>query len=344
MKEIIAQLFYEIEKKNDTVLVTLIDDNGSAPRGAGSQMLINRNGRLMGTVGGGAVELRCQEMAQQLLQKRCSTVHDFWLHSNSKEDIGMVCGGDVTAQFQFIPADDPDWQELAAALAQRMEARQPGYFILREDGELPALVGDGTVLGGSVIVPELLSKLCGRGCLRMEGYFSMPLPIGQRAIIFGAGHVAQALCPVLSTVDFRPVIFDCRPELCTKELFPEAEEIVCGDFAHIAEKVTITPEDYLVVMTNGHSHDFEVECQVLRGEFAYLGVIGSRKKTASVNQRLLAAGIPQRALEKVHTPIGTNIKAVTPAEIAVSIAGEMIYVRAMARETQGELQHGCPMH
>ena len=97
-------------------------------------------------------------------------------------------------------------------------------------------------------------------------------------------------------------------------------------------------------MTSGHSYDMEVQDQVLRGDFAYVGVIGSRRKTASVNQRLRERGVPEEAIQQVHTPIGMSIKAVTPEEIAVSIAGEMIYVRALRREANGVVNHGCPMH
>ena len=100
----------------------------------------------------------------------------------------------------------------------------------------------------------------------------------------------------------------------------------------------------MVVMTNGHEYDFQVQVQVLRGETAYVGVIGSRKKTAFVNQRLREVGIPEEKIAFVHTPVGTPIKAVTPEEIAVSIAGEMICVRAARREAAGEVHHGCPMH
>ena len=84
----------------------------------------------------------------------------------------------------------------------------------------------------------------------------------------------------------------------------------------------MTEEDFVVIMTNGHMHDFQVEEQILRGPFAYVGVIGSRTKTASVNRRLREAGIPEESIAQVHTPIGTAIQAVTPAEIAVSIAGQ----------------------
>ena len=119
----------------------------------------------------------------------------------------------------------------------------------------------------------------------------------------------------------------------TRERFPTADAVVCCDLDHLADAVPVGGEDYVVVMTNGHSHDFAVQEQVLRGQYAYIGVIGSRAKTASVTARL-----------RVHTPIGTAIKAVTPEEIAVSIAGEMICVRATRRENAGVQLHGCPMH
>ena len=99
-----------------------------------------------------------------------------------------------------------------------------------------------------------------------------------------------------------------------------------------------------MVMTSGHTHDFIVQEQILRRDFAYVGVIGSRAKTASVNARLRAAGVQETAIASVHTPVGVAIKAVTPEEIAVSIAGEMIYERALRREKDGPRHHGCPMH
>lgn len=341
MNQIFAQLFYEMEKHRDTVLVTLIDAAGSAPRKSGSQMLVGASGRLTGTIGGGAVERRSEEMAMALLKEMRSAVHDFLLHTAaSGGDIGMVCGGDVTAHFQFIPAEDASWQALASALTERLTAHQRGWLVLREDGGCGALLGPEGLLWGDLpkgVEPASLQT----DCVRQDGLFSMPLPIGERALLFGAGHISQALCPLLVTVGFRPVVFDCRPELATRTLFPTAEEIICGDFTSIKDHLTVTEEDFVVIMTNGHMHDFHVEEQILRGPFAYVGVIGSRAKTASVNRRLREAGIPEESIAQIHTPIGTAIRAVTPAEIAVSIAGEMILCRA---ERRGDKPHGCPMH
>jgi xanthine dehydrogenase accessory factor len=322
MEQIFSQLFYEVEKHRDTVLVTLIADRGSAPRKAGAQMLVGAEGRLVGTIGGGAVEGRSIQLSQQLLAQRRSCIREFPLHQAPERDIGMVCGGDVTAHFQFIPAEDPTWSETASRALALLNRRTAGWLVLAEDGSAPALLDRESVVSGSL--PEDTAQ-----ALRTPG-FSM-----------AAGHISQALCPLLNTIGFRPVVFDDRPELANTRLFPTAEQVICGDFTRISDYLTITDEDFVVIMTSGHVRDFQVEEQTLRGDFAYVGVIGSRRKTASVNQRLLEAGIHQSSIDLVHTPIGTPILAVTPEEIAVSIAGEMIQVRAQRR---GPTSHGCPMH
>ena len=227
----------------------------------------------------------------------------------------------------FVPNDGSDMMvrlyALAAEVLRCVRDRVPGWLVLPLDGGAPRVTEQ----------PET-----------DENTFFMELPVGERALILGAGHIARALVPLLRTVGFRPVVLDDRPGFATAENFPQADDTICAAFTPLEDSVTLTPEDYVVIMTNGHEHDFQCEVQVLRRETAYVGVIGSRKKTAYVNQRLREAGIPEEKIAFVHTPIGTAIKAVTPEEIAVSIAGEMICVRATRREAAGEVHHGCPMH
>lgn len=343
MDRIFAKLLYEMEKNRDTVLVTIIADQGSTPRGTGSQMLVGSKGRILGTIGGGAVEARSEEMAQQVLKEKQSRCHLFQLHERAKEDIGMVCGGDVRVLFSYIPGDSEEWVKLAGAILEHIAQRQAGWLVLYGDGAMPALMdGNGReILGQSVPGSQTRN---GWIPFRSGEYSCLPLPIGERAFIFGAGHCAQALAPLLNTVGFRVTVFDEREEYVSRENFPTAEKLVAGDYTRIGDYLNIGEGDYVVVMTSGHSYDLEVQDQVLRGEFAYVGVIGSSKKTASVNQRLRDRGVSDEAIARIHTPIGTAIKAVTPEEIAVSIAGEMIYERAVRREATGITVHGCPMH
>lgn len=343
MDRIFSKLLYCMEKKQDTMLVTIIADQGSAPRGAGSQMLVGAEGRIIGTIGGGAVEGNADAMARKLLERRISCCHMFELHESAAENIGMVCGGDVKVLFQYISGTDPLWRSLAESLMERIAARQMGWLCLSVAGGAPALLNEaGQALVGEA-VPGVATK-DGWKPAQSDSVFSLPIPVGERAVIFGGGHCAQALAPLLHTVGFRVTVFDERAEYACPENFPSAERILTGDYTKLEQYLEITADDYVVVMTNGHSYDLEVQDQVLRGEFAYVGVIGSRKKTAAVNQKLLERGVSQEAIAKVHTPIGTSIKAVTPEEIAVSIAGELILTRAIRREANGFVAQGCPMH
>lgn len=322
MQTIFSKLLYEMEKQHDTVLATIIRESGSTPRGAGAQMLVNAQGPQAGTIGGGNVENLSIIHAQELIARKRGDVREYKLHRSETEDIGMVCGGDVTVLFTFISASDASWRALASSLLERIAKYQPCYLSLPLTGQSGYLTDE---------PPK-------------DGAFSLPVAIGERALLFGAGHCALALAPVLKSIGFRVTVFDDRADLVTKERFPAAESLICGDFGHIAQYITTEPEDYIVIMTSGHTHDFEVQEQILRRPAAYVGVIGSRAKTASVNARLRAAGVDEAAIASLHTPVGVAIKAVTPAEIAVSIAGEMIYERALRREQAGIQVHGCPMH
>ena len=339
MVQIYSQLAYELENKSDIVVATIVADSGSAPRGAGAKMLIGERGRILGTIGGGAMEWKSEKMARELLREKRSLVHCFRLHKNDTEDLGMICGGDVTVLFQYVGHADAQWMALAAKLCE-VSGQKDAVLCNPLDGSLPALFRGGVCVAGAPaqIEPALLS---GGTVVCRDGYYIEPLPGGNRVILFGGGHISQALAPILPTIDFRPVVFDNRQEYANPGLFPDAEQVICGDFAHIGQSLSLTAEDYVVIMTNGHAHDFVVQEQVMRGPYAYLGVIGSRAKIASINKRLSENGFSAAQIAAVHTPIGVQIKSVTPAEIAISIAAELILVRAEKRTPQSV---SCPMH
>ena len=141
--------------------------------------------------------------------------------------------------------------------------------------------------------------------------------------------LAQALVPVLAGVGFRCVAMDDRPEFARKDLFPDAEDVRLIDFTDIAASIAITPEDYICVMTRGHAFDGVVQAQAMMSPACYIGVIGSRRKIAGVTARLKEEyGFVDADFARVTSPIGLAIRAETPAEIAVSIAGQLIALRA----------------
>lgn len=321
MQKLFTKLIELLDNKQDAMIVTIIDEAGSSPRGRGSQMLVAASGQLLGTIGGGSVEKTSEQLGLELLQTRKSGIHHYELRKNVKEDIGMECGGDVTVHFQFVDASIEAWKDLASEIVDRIENKTKAYLTLSLDGEIPTLTDEEA---------------------DDNKHFSMSLPIGERAILFGGGHVCKALAPILSSVGFRITVMDEREEFVTTERFPMAEERIVGDYTKIGDYLDIKPDDYIVVMTNGHTHDYDVEEYVLRRETAYVGVIGSAKKTASVNERLREAGVSEDMINYVHTPIGIDIKATTPEEIAISVTGEMVLVRATLRNDGDEVKR-CPM-
>lgn len=322
MRTIFETLLSLLDRGKDAVLATVVSAQGSTPRGTGAQLLAGKEGLLAGTIGGGPGEAQALTLAAELLNERQSALRRLELRHGGELD--SVCGGEQTVLLQFIPGDGETWRALAREVLERLEAHRGGCLALEAD-KAPLLLEEGG--------PAWDGKR-----------LTLPLPVGERVVIFGGGHCALALAPVLRSVGFRLAVFDDRPAFADPARFPEAETVVCAPYTDLAAALALTPEDYAVVMTSGHSHDFEVEEQLLRRPLRYVGVMGSRTKTAYVNQKLREAGVPEEAIRRVHTPIGTAIKAVTPEEIAVSITGELIYERALRREAAGAGEHGCPSH
>ncbi|MFQ9141352.1 MAG: XdhC family protein [Oscillospiraceae bacterium] len=236
----------------------------------------------------------------------------------------MVCGGDVTVWFQYIPPENAAQIGVLRAWRDALGSGRNVWLCLVLDGE--------TLREFRLLTADELRH-------GTEGFFTSrpywdgssfvePIVRAGRVYLFGAGHVGRALAPVLRYVGFEVTVYDNRAELASPAHFPTAHEIIVGDFRRIFDKVSLTADDYAVVMTPGHQADYEILEQVLRTLATYIGCIGSRKKVALTRERLAAAGFSQQDIDRVHAPIGLPILAETPEEIAISVAAEMIRHRA----------------
>jgi len=316
MIRILEKIQEQLEKGEDLVLAVITRQSGSAPRKQGAAMLAGRQGLLAGSVGGGALEAAVLQKARQCLcEKKSESLHFFLDGGSLREDIdaGMICGGEVSVLLQMIDAAQDSWTQLTDEVFAVVKDGNSGYLCFDTDA--------GTVSVAYRKPQEQIPGVC-----------YLPFFPPERAILFGGGHVAAALAPILKSVGFRVIVMDERPEFAAAERFPDAAQVICGSFGRIDRFLTLRSSDYAVVVTPGHMHDYAVEEQILRHDLAYAGVIGSRRKTAAVNAKLREAGITDEQLSFVHTPIGLSIGAQTPEEIAVSIAAEMIAVRAAKRE------------
>ena len=157
--------------------------------------------------------------------------------------------------------------------------------------------------------------------LVMVEYYS-PKP---RMIILGGGHIAVPLCQVGAILGFSTVVYDDRPSFANNERFPDAETVICDSFDHVADRVRINKNDYVVIVTRGHRHDGQCLRSILDGVFPkYVGMIGSRRRVAIVKEQLEEETGETEKLARLHAPIGLSIGAETPQEIAVSIIAEII--------------------
>ena len=330
------KMFEYLREGKKMVLVTVVASSGATPRGAGARMIVTEEGRIWGTIGGGAVEYRSEQMAKQVLKEKSSLGHDFSLTRDDVQNLGMICGGAVQVFFHYIPENDEGYISLAKKALELCAADEDVWLIsdIGKGGELSlyhAKEGFIGTDGGQWLIQHLgrqpkLIKENGR-----EVYAEQIFSSG-KVYIFGCGHVSQELVPVLSHVGFRCVAMDDREEFANERLFPTAEKVMLVDFEKIADYVTIKENDYVCVMTRGHAYDTTVQAQILKTPACYIGVIGSKAKKAGVYQKLYGMGFTEADTDRITSPIGLSIKAETPAEIAISIAGQMIMHRALRNQ------------
>ena len=312
------------------VLVAMAESKDSTPRKAGTLMLVSADGLACGTIGGGALEAHGIACARRLLGGKAHRFENMGL----EERLGMVCGGSTSLLYVPICGGSAVWAKVASELLRCFEQRTPAYLTLSCCDELPRsgegvalLDADGALLAGDGSAPG--DRVRGRkGRCIADGWLMLPVPLPVRAVVFGGGHVGSATVSALSRVGFSCTLFDCRPEFANAGKSHGAQQAVVGDYGDIAASLTLDERDYVLIMTHSHRHDFAVLEQVLRQPLAYVGFMGSRRKIATARERMLEAGIPESALDAVHMPIGLDIKAETPEEIAVSIAAECILHRA----------------
>ena len=334
MRKLFKTLDEVLRAGGDAVLVSVVAGHGATPRGTGARMIVTKDGRIAGTIGGGAVEYRSEQIAAELLEKRTSLTEKFRLRPNDIADLGMICGGDVDVHFRFIPGGDETALRVTERIGKLYRRGEPCWLVLGlENGKLAAW-NERAGLCGAELPEEVVAAMSGgETAFQVSAggsvYYCERVLNPGRVYIFGGGHVAQALVPVLAHVGFRCVVCEDRPDFAAKELFPDAEETRLLDMTDLSALAAgVGPDDYVVIMTRGHQKDYEAQLAMMKTPARYIGVIGSRNKHKQVRQRLLEAGIPEEAFSRVSAPIGLDIGGETPEEIAVSVAAQMIMVRA----------------
>lgn len=296
-------------------LATVLTTAGSTPRHAGARMLITADG-IVGTIGGGRVEHEVIARARQVAAG-AAPAQRFERHL--VHDLAMCCGGKMEVWIEPLDAG----RAIAMGEAARRRARRRPcalVTVLDERGAKDVRADD----------PVLASRRP-----RVEGWAGTtrlvePILPAERLVLFGAGHVARALAPLAAGVGFELVVCDDDDGYASEARFPGARLIPTFDAREAARELApFGAGDYAIILTRDHAVDQAILEELLpRAELTYLGLIGSRGKLGRFRRRLDAKGIgDEAAWKRLHCPVGLDLGAETPAEIAVAIVAELIAAR-----------------
>jgi xanthine dehydrogenase accessory factor len=334
-----------LEQGESFAVATIFDKVGSAPRSAGAKMVVRADGSIFGTIGGGRLEADAMRLAGETLLARRTLVHKFDLTGKDVAAMDMICGGVGEVLIEFIDANDENNRIVCAAAANVLE-RGAKAWLITVLSEKPSanglarrqcLVGaDKSLIGTVDCDPYILEKLVAgpakisihAEALDGQRFLVEALRPTGTVYLFGAGHLSQRIAPLSQSVGFRTVILDDRQDYANRDRFPEPAEIVPVDSFGDLPSLPFDENSYLVIVTRGHLYDGVVLKQALRSGAAYIGMIGSRGKRDLVFKDMISRGYREDELARVHAPIGANIGAETPEELAVSIVAELIQVRA----------------
>jgi xanthine dehydrogenase accessory factor len=356
MKNIYTRLLEEL-KKNELILATIVDTEGSSPQVPGVSSLFTAKGLLTGTLGGGIMEARAEERALESLQTGESSLARFELYADTTSEEEAICGGEATILFDSEPGrHKTTFQKMVRSLQRRKSGVLATYIhwegdkiykISRSWREKPEIFGEEAENQDFPFREEIKSAFSTGNPVHLAGiktsegeildvYLEPQLP-QSRLVIAGAGHVGQAVAHIGHLLDFEITVVDDRPEFANKEIVPEADHIIVKDIGKAIASIPKTVDTYIVIVTRGHSHDAEALKACIGSDVAYIGMIGSGRKTALMREKFIDLGwATADQFDRVYAPIGIDIQSKTVQEIAVSIAAELAKVRAQEEKKDKE--------
>ncbi len=292
---VLKSLSREVRAGRPAALCAIVKTRGSTPQGPGACMLVRSDMQTEGTLGGGCVEVEVLRRAFTFLQQGRSAKMDFVLDHDFGWDDGLICGGrmDVAMVPVLNPKDLAPFESAAADLEAHRTTQVP--FRVEEEGN--------------------------------PVEYRLNIRPSPRLIIAGGGHVGLALAQLCGDLDFDITVIDDREKFSNPDRFGPGVECLVGSIDETLRAQRLDPSAYVVIVTRGHQHDERALSAVVQSDARYIGLIGSRRKIKLIRKDLLAEGVSEEQLDRVHAPIGLPIKAVTVKEIAVSIASQLVQVR-----------------
>jgi len=307
------QLLQKIQVHQKVYLLTVIQNSGSSPGRKGFKMLVAQDGFILGSVGGGVMEFTLVEEIKELLQQEKQPI--FFrkqIHQgNGKDKSGMICSGEQTVVFHPLNVAHTSLIEDILNCLQRNQQKtlhfSPTGIDFKENG--------------------ISDKYQTTIFSETDWSFKELIGFKETITIVGGGHVGLSVSQLFRQLNFHVVVLDNRFHLNTLEVNSFAHQKLVVDYDTIENHVKKGNDSYVVIMTNKYTDDKLVLSQLLRNNYKYIGVLGSKAKLKTMWEVLQKEGFTLEELNQIHAPIGLQIKSQTPEEIAVSIAAEIILTK-----------------
>jgi xanthine dehydrogenase accessory factor len=341
MKEILTEVDRWQRDAERVALATVVRVRGSAPRPPGARLWVTRSGKIAGSVSGGCVESDVVGRAREVIDSGRPVMATYGIADDVGLQVGLSCGGSIDVLIQPFAEEGP-WRTIREALAgRRPAALAVGLTPERLVGRMLAVLGDGSV--GSIDAQvDGAAAVHARALLAQGGtrLVSVPLaaeeatvfveafPPEPRLVVIGATHTAIALSRMARQLGFRVTVIDARSAFATPERFPDVDELVHGWPDEALERAELDGHTFVVILTHDPKFDIPALTRALRSDVRYVGIIGSRGTHERRRERLLAAGFASADLDRIRAPIGLDIGARTPEEVALAILAEVLAVRS----------------
>jgi len=302
-----------INSDKKVVLLVVAESSNSSPGRQGFKMAVNEDAEMIGTIGGGIMEKDMIEYALDLLFGNESRIIKKLHHTDKTnfEKSGLICGGYQTIIFSVI---DKSYASLIENILLSINEKQDSELIIspnRIEFNSP-----------DSIVPISFTYKSDEDWDYKE---SIGVPL--ISYIAGGGHVGLAVSRIMKSLGFYVVVFDHREDVFTIKQNEYADEIIICNYVEIGSKIIESERSYIIIVTPMHAGDKDTLKSVIHKNVKYIGMMGSQRKIKSIFDALIGEGTDGELLKKVHTPIGLEIEAETPEEIAISIAAEIIKVK-----------------
>jgi xanthine dehydrogenase accessory factor len=343
-----VEVFLKAKELLDTcesfAIALVLNAEGSTPRKAGARAIITHTDKIFGTIGGGAVESQTMSRAIECCKSKKPDIFDFELQGSDREGDTPICGGKMRILIDpTLSHHKVIFNKIADAIKHRKES-----VLLTKINKTAELQIDYNWLPSDSITSDIEypSEEKIRSCLKYEiperFIYNSPNKAGTKEIlvepiiprpllvIAGGGHIGQALAIQADMVGFDTMVLDDRPEFTNPNLFPKNAITLCGDIAKNIENIQIEKNTYVVIVTRGHKDDAQALEVCINRPYSYIGMIGSKRKVTLIRENFIKSGIcSAEQFDKIFSPVGLNIGAVTVPEIAASITAELIAVRRL---------------